>query len=88
MLGSGKQNRILVILMIASLAVMASACARILRTKPPVEGTPLGQPWGSVPLQASAGQIQLSISDNFIKSLRDKLIGSSPGLGRPDSIKH
>lgn len=69
----GMKNRILTILMIASLAVMASACARIPRTKPPVEGTPLGQPWGSVPLQASAGQIQLSISDNFIKSLRDKL---------------
>jgi len=54
------------------LAVLVSACASTPRPTPPEEGAPLGQPWGSVPLQAAAGEIDKNIADSFIRSLQAK----------------
>lgn len=64
------KNRILIaIVLTASLAVMISGCAKTPRPTPPVAGAPLGQPWGSVPLQAEGSQIDQSFIDSFIKLL-------------------
>ena len=54
------------------LAVLVSACASTPRPTPPEAGAPLEQPWGSVPLQADAGEIDQDIVDNFIRSLQAK----------------
>ena len=69
MIESTMNNRLLVISMLVSLAVLVSACASTPRPTPPEAGAPLAQPWGTVPLQAAHGEIDLSITDNFIKSL-------------------
>ena len=65
-------NRILSTAMLALLAVMVSACASIPRPTPPVAGELLAQPWGSVPFEATDGEIEKSFTDNFIKSLQAK----------------
>ncbi len=66
------RNQSLVITLLASLAVLVSACASTPRPTPPVEGAPVAQPWGSVPLSAADGEIDQSIIDNFVQSLRAK----------------
>jgi hypothetical protein len=58
--------------LLASLAVLVSACASTPRPTPPVEGAPIAQLWGSVPLLAAVGQIDQSVSDSFIQSLQAK----------------
>jgi len=65
-------KRILFIALFSSLAVMVGACGSIPRPTPPVAGAPLEQPWGSVPLQTTDGEIVQSFTDNFIKSLEAK----------------
>ena len=60
------------ILMVAMLIVLVSACASKPRPMPPDEGAPLGQAWGSVPLQTDAGEIDQGIIDSFIRSLQAK----------------
>ena len=64
--------RSLSITLLASLAVLISACASTPRPTPPVAGAPLAQPWGSVPLIAADGKIGQSFSDSFIQSLQAK----------------
>ena len=54
------------------LAVLVSGCASTPRPTPPEAGAPLEQPWGSVPLQADAGEIDQDIADTFIRSLQAK----------------
>ncbi len=66
------RNRSLAITLLASLAILVSACASTPRPTPPVAGAPLAQPWGSVPLMAADGEIDQSIIDNFVQSLRAK----------------
>ncbi|HIG39980.1 MAG: hypothetical protein ABGY96_23000, partial [bacterium] len=66
------RNRPLAFTLLASLAILLCACASSQRPTPPVAGAPLAQPWGSVPLLASGGDIEQVFSDNFIRSLRAK----------------
>ena len=70
MIESAVNNPRLVIPILALLAVLVSACASTPRPTPPEAGAPLAQPWGSVPLQAADGEIDQSITDNFIRSLQ------------------
>jgi len=67
--GSGSR---LAIAMLALLVTLISACASTPRPTPPEAGAPLAQPWGSVPLQATAGEIDQEITDSFIKSLQTR----------------
>ena len=66
------RDRSLAITLLASLAVLLSACASTPRPTAPVAGAPLAQPWGSVPLMAADGGIDQSFSDSFIQSLQAK----------------
>ena len=66
------KNRPLTIALLASLAVLVSACASTPRPTPPVEGAPIAQPWGSVPLMAADGEIDENFGDSYIQSLLAK----------------
>jgi hypothetical protein len=66
------RNRSLVIALLASLAVLLSACASTPRPTPPVAGAPIAQPWGSVPLLAAEGEIDQSTVDSFVQALQAK----------------
>jgi len=66
------RNRSLTVALLASLAVLVSACASTPRPTPPVAGAPLAQPWGSVPLLAADGEIDEKIGDSYIQSLQAK----------------
>jgi hypothetical protein len=81
------RNRSLAIALLASLAVLVSACASTPRPTPPVAGAPLAQPWGSVPLMAADGEIDQSIIDNFVQSLRAKR-DLHQQAGRTDKIPY
>ena len=72
MIESAVKNHYLGICLLAMLSLLISACASTPRPTPPVEGAPLAQPWGSVPLQATAGGIDQSNTDSFIKSLQTR----------------
>jgi hypothetical protein len=66
------RDRSLAITLLASLAILVSACASTPRPTPPVEGAPVAQPWGSVPLMAADGEIDKGFTDSFIQSLQAK----------------
>jgi len=66
------RDRTLAITLLASLAVLLSACASTPRPTPPVAGAPIAQPWGSVPLLAAEGEIDQSTIDSFVQSLQAK----------------
>ncbi len=66
------RNQSLTVTLLASLAVLVSACASTPRPTPPVEGAPIAQPWGSVPLLAADGEIDENFGDSYIQSLLAK----------------
>jgi hypothetical protein len=67
------KDRLLTITQLASLAMLLVACSSTPRPTPPVSGALLAQPWGSVPMQARDGEIDQSITDNFVNALQAKL---------------
>jgi len=48
------------------------ACAATPRPTPPPEGDPVGQPWGSIPVDPAEVAIERSFSDSLVDSLRAK----------------
>ena len=66
------RRRSLAITLLVSLAVLVSACASTPRPTPPVEGAPIAQPWGSVPLFAADAEVDEGIAASFIGSLEAK----------------
>ncbi len=66
------RNPSLAITLLVTLAVAVSACSTTPRPTPPVEGAPLAQPWGSVPLMAADGEIDENFGDSYIQSLLAK----------------
>ena len=66
------RRRSLAITLLVSLAVLVSACASTPRPTPPVEGAPIAQLWGSVPLLAADDEIDEGIIASFIGSLEAK----------------
>jgi hypothetical protein len=80
--------RSLNITLLASLAVLVSACAAPdPRPTPPLAGAPLAQPWGSVPLLTTDGEIDQGIADRFIKALQNKR-DEHQQAGRTDKIPY
>ena len=67
------RNQSSAITLLASLAVLVSACSTTPRPTPPDEGAPIAQLWGSVPMYAADGAIDRTFTQSYIESLQTKL---------------
>ncbi len=67
------RNQSSTITLLASLAVLVSACSTTPRPTPPDEGAPIAQLWGSVPMFAADGAVDRTFTESYIASLQSKL---------------